>query len=164
MSEDKDQAKAPENEAAKTEEPKTEAKKTTHKATKQPREADEPAKGDSGAGEKRGDSADQPRERSDRGERGDGDSDGGARRGRGRRGSGSGRSGRGSGDGGGSRREPIDAKAQAKMAWKLYQADIAEEGLELVREEDGRKLAVRSFDLARVFLEEKARRAPKGDS
>jgi hypothetical protein len=55
----------------------------------------------------------------------------------------------------------IDAKEQAHMAWKLYSADIAEEGIALVKDEDGRKLAMRSFDLAKIFLEEKARRKPR---
>jgi hypothetical protein len=72
---------------------------------------------------------------------------GGERRGRGRRSNNSNRA----------KPEPVDAKALARKAWKLYQADIAEEGIALVDDKAGRTLALRSFDLARIFLEEKAR-------
>ena len=62
-------------------------------------------------------------------------------------------------------REPVnvDPKELGKKAWQLYRADIAEEGIALVKDDDGRKLAQRSFDLAKIFLEERARRTPRSD-
>lgn len=57
---------------------------------------------------------------------------------------------------------PVDAKKLASKAWKLYQADIAEEGIALVDDKTGRHLALRSFDLARIFLEEKAKQSRNG--
>ena len=55
------------------------------------------------------------------------------------------------------KQEPVDPKKLACKAWKLYQADIAEEGIALVDDKAGRHLALRSFDLARIFLEEKSK-------
>ena len=53
--------------------------------------------------------------------------------------------------------EPVDAEALSKRAWKIYQADVAEEGITLIDNSSARQLALRSFELARVFLEEQAR-------
>lgn len=53
--------------------------------------------------------------------------------------------------------EPVNVKELGKKAWKIYQADIAEEGIALVDDKTGRNLALRSFDLARMFLEEEAK-------
>ncbi len=140
-----------------TDAPQTEAK-PPRKAASRSRSRVESGERDSAKAEPK-----EREERSERSERSDreGDSEGGGRRGRGRRSSSRGRSASGDAGGAGGRREPVDLKAQAKMAWQLYRADVAEEGLELVKEAEGRKLAQRSFDLARVFLEEKARHAPK---
>lgn len=53
--------------------------------------------------------------------------------------------------------EPVDADELSKRAWKIFQADVAEEGITLIDNSTGRNLALRSFELARVFLEEQAR-------
>jgi hypothetical protein len=53
--------------------------------------------------------------------------------------------------------ESVDVEELAKRAWKIYQADVSEEGIALIDNSTGRQLALRSFELARVFLEEKAR-------
>lgn len=53
--------------------------------------------------------------------------------------------------------EPVDPEELAKRAWKIFQSDVAEEGITLVDNSTGRQLALRSFELARVFLEEQAR-------
>ena len=53
--------------------------------------------------------------------------------------------------------EPVSEKELSKKAWKIYQADIAEEGIALVDDKTGRNLALRSFELARMFLEEEAK-------
>lgn len=68
------------------------------------------------------------------------------------------RSGRGRNPGRGKPpRVEVDPNDLAKRAWKIYQADIAEEGIALVNNSIGRELAQRSFELARIFLEEEAR-------
>ena len=56
-----------------------------------------------------------------------------------------------------SRSEPVDPDELGKRAWKIYQSDVAEEGITLIDNSTGRQLALRSFELARVFLEEQAR-------
>lgn len=67
------------------------------------------------------------------------------------------RSGRGRNSGRGkANRVEVDPDDLAKRAWKIYQADIAEEGIALVNNSIGRELAQRSFELARIFLEVKA--------
>jgi hypothetical protein len=53
--------------------------------------------------------------------------------------------------------EPVNQKSLSKKAWKIFQADIAEEGIALVDDKTGRNLALRSFELARMFLEEEGR-------
>lgn len=65
--------------------------------------------------------------------------------------------------------EPVDPEELAKRAWKIFQSDVAEEGIALVDNNTGRQLALRSFELARVFLEEKSRQmrsqsSPSGGS
>lgn len=65
--------------------------------------------------------------------------------------------------------EPVDPEELAKRAWKIFQSDVAEEGIALVDNNTGRQLALRSFELARVFLEEKNRQmrshsSPSGSS
>jgi hypothetical protein len=56
-------------------------------------------------------------------------------------------------------RVPIDQDDLAKKAWKIFIGEIGEEGLALVGDQEGRELSRRSFKLAEIFLEEKARRS-----
>jgi hypothetical protein len=56
-------------------------------------------------------------------------------------------------------RVPIDQEDLAKKAWKIFLGEIGEEGLALVGDQEGRELSRRSFKLAEIFLEEKARRS-----
>lgn len=56
-------------------------------------------------------------------------------------------------------RIPIDQEDLAKKAWKIFLGEIGEEGLALVGDQEGRELSRRSFKLAEIFLEEKARRS-----
>lgn len=77
--------------------------------------------------------------------------DEGRGRGRGRRGGGSSAPARSSSN------IKVDFKDLSKKAWDLFGVDVAEEGVLLIDEKEGRQRAVRSFELARVFLEEKAR-------
>ena len=46
----------------------------------------------------------------------------------------------------------LDKKAWQKKAWKLFAAEFAEEGLELVEIQSGKEVAERCFDLAESFL------------
>ena len=52
-----------------------------------------------------------------------------------------------------------DPTAVSKMAWKLYQGEIGEEGIALIDDHDARDLARRCFRLAEIFLDEQSRRA-----
>lgn len=52
----------------------------------------------------------------------------------------------------------IDPEFLAKAAWKIYLAEVSEEGVALVGDQDARELARRCFRLAEIFLEEKGRR------
>ena len=56
-------------------------------------------------------------------------------------------------------RASCDPVAASKMAWKLYQGEIGEEGIALIDDQDARDLARRCFRLAEIFLDEQARRA-----
>lgn len=61
--------------------------------------------------------------------------------------------------GGGERNErqerlPVNAKKLREKAWKIFLAEVSEEGLALVSKSDAHRLAQRSFDVARAFLEE----------
>jgi hypothetical protein len=51
-----------------------------------------------------------------------------------------------------------DAELLAKCAWKIYLAEISEEGVALVGDNDAKELSRRCFRLAEIFLEEQARR------
>jgi hypothetical protein len=55
-------------------------------------------------------------------------------------------------------RPSLDADEVAKHAWKIYLSEVSEEGLALIGDNDARDLTRRSFRLAEIFLEEKARR------
>ena len=46
----------------------------------------------------------------------------------------------------------------AKNAWKIYLAEVSEEGVALVGDNDARELARRCFRLAEIFMDEQARR------
>lgn len=56
-------------------------------------------------------------------------------------------------------RPKLDAEEIAKKAWKIFLAEVSEEGLALIGDNDARELSRRSFRLAEVFVEEAARRA-----
>ena len=51
--------------------------------------------------------------------------------------------------------EPEDI---AKKAWRIYLAEVSEEGVALVGDNDARELARRCFRLAEIFMDEQARR------
>jgi hypothetical protein len=51
-----------------------------------------------------------------------------------------------------------DAEMLAKCAWKIYLAEISEEGVALVGDHDAKELSRRCFRLAEIFMEEQARR------
>jgi hypothetical protein len=55
-------------------------------------------------------------------------------------------------------RVKLDAEQLAKFAWKIYLAEVSEEGVALVGDNDARELSRRCFRLAEIFLEEQARR------
>ena len=55
-------------------------------------------------------------------------------------------------------RQRVDPGALAKAAWKIYLAEISEEGVSLVGDQDARELARRCFRLAEIFLDESGRR------
>ncbi len=51
-----------------------------------------------------------------------------------------------------------DAEALAKLACKIYLAEVSEEGVALIGDNDARELSRRCFRLAEIFLDEQARR------
>jgi hypothetical protein len=53
----------------------------------------------------------------------------------------------------------INPEFLAKSAWKIYLAEVSEEGVALVGDQDARELARRCFRLAEIFLEEQGRRS-----
>lgn len=55
-------------------------------------------------------------------------------------------------------RVALDREEVASKAWKIFKAEVGEEGLALVDDHDARELSRRSFRLAEIFLEEAARR------
>jgi hypothetical protein len=81
---------------------------------------------------------------------------GSARRSGGRRGSG--------GGGGGSHRPTVDSEELGRKAWKVFQHEIAEEGLALIDETSARQLAEKSLVVTRAFLEERERRLGKSNA
>jgi len=55
-------------------------------------------------------------------------------------------------------RSRVDAELLAKFAWKIYLAEISEEGVALIGDHDARELSRRCFRLAEIFLDEQSRR------
>ena len=54
-------------------------------------------------------------------------------------------------------RPKADPVLLAKFAWKIFLAEVSEEGVALVGDNDARDLSRRCFRLAEIFLDEKAR-------
>lgn len=55
-------------------------------------------------------------------------------------------------------RRRIDPDLLAKKAWKIFLAEVSEEGVALIGDNDARELTRRCFRLAELFLEEESRR------
>jgi hypothetical protein len=56
-------------------------------------------------------------------------------------------------------RSKVDSDEVAKKAWKIFQAEVGEEGLALIDDHDAREISRRCFRLAEIFLDEAARRS-----
>jgi hypothetical protein len=57
-------------------------------------------------------------------------------------------------------RVKIDPAILARKAWKIFLAEVSEEGVALIGDQDARELAHRCFRLTEIFTEEQARRLP----
>jgi hypothetical protein len=57
-------------------------------------------------------------------------------------------------------RTKIDPETLANKAWKIFLAEVSEEGVALIGDQDARELARRCFRLAEIFIEEQARHGP----
>ena len=55
-------------------------------------------------------------------------------------------------------RTKIDPELLTKMAWKIYLAEVSEEGVALIGDNDAKDLTRRCFRLAEIFIEEQSRR------
>jgi len=55
-------------------------------------------------------------------------------------------------------RSRLDPDKIAKNAWKIFLAEVGEEGVALIADNDARELARRCFRLSEIFLEEESRR------
>ena len=55
-------------------------------------------------------------------------------------------------------RPKIDFELLTKMAWKIYLAEVSEEGVALIGDADAKDLSRRCFRLAEIFIEEQFRR------
>lgn len=55
-------------------------------------------------------------------------------------------------------RVKVDPELLAKFAWKIYLAEVSEEGVALIGDNDAKDLSRRCFRLAEIFLEEQSRR------
>lgn len=55
-------------------------------------------------------------------------------------------------------RRKLDPEKVAKNAWKIFLAEVSEEGVALIADNDARELARRCFRLSEIFLEEEERR------
>lgn len=55
-------------------------------------------------------------------------------------------------------RQKIDPELLTKMAWKIYLAEVSEEGVALIGDNDAKDLSRRCFRLAEIFIEEQFRR------
>jgi hypothetical protein len=53
----------------------------------------------------------------------------------------------------------VDRGLAAAHAWQIYLAEVSEEGVALIGDQDAKELARRCFRLAEVFLQESARRS-----
>ena len=52
----------------------------------------------------------------------------------------------------------VDPEKVANKAWKIYLAEVSEEGVALIADNDARELSRRCFRLAEIFLEEEQRK------
>jgi len=50
-----------------------------------------------------------------------------------------------------------DPKDLGNKAWKIYLAEVSEEGIALINDQDAREIARRCFRLSEIFLDEQAR-------
>ncbi|MFM2198521.1 MAG: hypothetical protein RLZZ505_1953 [Verrucomicrobiota bacterium] len=55
-------------------------------------------------------------------------------------------------------RRKLDPEKVAKNAWKIFLAEVSEEGVALISDNDARELARRCFRLSEIFLEEEDKR------
>jgi hypothetical protein len=55
-------------------------------------------------------------------------------------------------------RVKMDPELLTKMAWKIYLAEVSEEGVALIGDQDAKDLSRRCFRLAEIFIEEQTRR------
>lgn len=55
-------------------------------------------------------------------------------------------------------RPKVDPELLTKMAWKIYLAEVSEEGVALIGDSDAKDLSRRCFRLAEIFVEEQMRR------
>ena len=55
-------------------------------------------------------------------------------------------------------RPKLDPESVAKLAWKIYLAEVSEEGVALIGDNDAKELSRRCFRLAEIFVEEQTRR------
>ena len=55
-------------------------------------------------------------------------------------------------------RGPVNPEELAKKAWKIFLAEVSEEGVALIGDHDARELSKRCFRLAEIFIEEQGRR------
>ena len=55
-------------------------------------------------------------------------------------------------------RPKIDPGLLTKMAWKIFLAEVSEEGVALIADNDAKDLSRRCFRLAEIFVEEQMRR------
>lgn len=53
----------------------------------------------------------------------------------------------------------VDPEKLANKAWKIFLAEVSEEGVALIADNDARELSRRCFRLAEIFLEEEQRKA-----
>jgi hypothetical protein len=54
-------------------------------------------------------------------------------------------------------RSSIDPQLLAKRAWRIFLAEVSEEGVALIGDNDAKDLARRCFRLAEIFIEEQSR-------
>jgi hypothetical protein len=52
----------------------------------------------------------------------------------------------------------LDSESVSKLAWKIYLAEVSEEGVALIADSDAKELTRRCFRLAEIFVEEQTRR------